>query len=197
MAQQGGSYVRGSVWPTEGPWVGLGDPGGMDRILQPGPAQKDSESLSDFACVPHELVCMSGYTCPCLRVCVHLHVSLSSVCITCPYVFVKRHTSGCACISLHIPGPVCIHFSPCAPRINVCVSLCIQVCLSTHGFVQPHMCVVVLVHVCGHSTYIGVGKLFLERPREQIILALRATRSLSQLLSLTIVVKKQPQTMSK
>lgn len=169
----------------------MGDLRGTDRILQPGPAQKDTESLSDFAIsFPHQFVCMSGYTCPCPRVCVHLHVSLSSVCISCPCVFVKRHTSRCACISLHIPGPVCIHFSPCAPRINVCFF----VGLSMHGFVQPRMCVVVLVHVYGQSTYIGVGKLFLERPREQIILALWATRSLSQLLNSATVVKKQPQT---
>lgn len=72
-----------------------------------------------------------------------------------------------------------------------------------HGFVQPRVCVVmlvnvvVLVNVYGQSTHIGVGKLFLERPREQIILALRATRSLSHLLNSAIVVKNQLQTMSK
>lgn len=47
-------------------WGTLGEQG-QDPTARP--AQKNTESLSDFTCVPHELVRMSGYTC-------HVHVSM-------------------------------------------------------------------------------------------------------------------------
>lgn len=153
-------------------------------------------SLCQTLHVPHDPVCMSGYMCPFPCVCVCLHVPLSSVCISCPRVFVNTHTSVCAYISVYTPGVVCIHFSPHVPR-SMSVSLCVQVCLSTYGFAHRCRCAVVLVQICAQRAYIRVGKFFLERAREQIISALQATWCLFQLLNYAIVAQKQPQTMSK
>lgn len=98
---------------------------------------REKQSLSDFACVPHKLLFMSEYTCPCPCVFVHLCVSLSSVCISCPCAFVNTHTSGCVHISVHIPGHVCIHLSHRVPRSTSmfpCVSkyACLTMGLNTH-----------------------------------------------------------------
>lgn len=109
-------------------WRTLGEQG-QDPTARP--AQKNTESLSDFTCVTHELVRMSGYTCPCPHVCVHL-MCPSSVCISCPCVFGNRHSSACACISVHTPGPeftsVLVHLDqplfPCASNVLVHPWLC-------------------------------------------------------------------------
>lgn len=122
--------VAGWVWGT------LGGRTGSYSQAQPRKTLSLCQTLHQF---PSSSVCLYVWvqTCPCPRVCVPLHVSLSSVCISCPCVFVKRHTCGCACISLHTPGPVCIHFSPRAPRVNVCVSLCACSCMGLYS----HACV--------------------------------------------------------
>lgn len=114
-------------------WGALGEQG-QDPTARP--AQKNTESLSDFTCVPHELVRMSGYTCPCPHVCVHL-MCPSSVCISCPCVFGSRQL--CVCTHLCAHPWACTHFSPCAPR-PTSVSLCIQ-CACPPMALYTHACV--------------------------------------------------------
>lgn len=114
--------------------MGLGKPGGTGTGSYNHTQPRKTESLSDFPCVPQELVCKS----------VRMPTAgVPAVCVRLPSTCLCEHTHLWACyISVHIPGHVCIHLSHHAAR-------------STSVFpVRPsmpiHLGAYTHVKVCGH-----------------------------------------------
>lgn len=111
--------------------MALGDPGGTGTgsYSQASP-EKHRVSVRLHMC-PSRTCSYVWVHVPCPCVCVHL-MCPSSVCISCPCVFGNRHSSACACISVHTPGPVftsvLVHLDqplfPCAANVLVHLWVC-------------------------------------------------------------------------